>query len=43
MHIRERLFNEAFEIKRERDLRKIIRSELAAWLFDLYKKRSMWM
>lgn len=43
MHIREQLFNEAFEINSERDLRKIIRSELAAWLFDLYKKRSMWM
>lgn len=43
MHIREQLFNEAFEIKSERDLRKIIRTELAAWLFDLFKKRSMWM
>lgn len=42
-HIREQLFNEAFEIKSERDLRKIIRTELAAWLFDMFKKRSMWI
>ena len=42
-HIREQLFNEAFELKNERDLRKLIRTELAAWLFDLFKKRSMWI
>lgn len=42
-HIREQLFNEAFEIKSAQDLRKIIRTELAAWLFDLFKKRSMWI
>jgi len=39
-HVREQLFKETIS---ENELRKIIRSEIAAWLFDLFKKRSAWL
>ncbi len=42
-HIREQLFNEAISSKDAVALKKIIRAELASWLFDLYKKRNIWM
>ena len=42
-HIREQLFNEAITSKDAVALKKIIRAELASWLFDLYKKRNVWI
>lgn len=41
--VREALFTEALDSSDYAKLRDIIRAEIAALLFDLFKKRSVWL